>query len=329
MRWIKQGLIFAPDARYEWMASHAQLPVVEAIGDERLRIYFGTRDSRNRTVPTFIEVAAAEPRNVLYVHDKPVLGLGELGCFDDSGVIPAWIVNHAGRKYLYYIGVNTGVTIPYRYSIGLAVSSDGGLIFCRAFAGPIVDRAAEEPHLCTSPCVLIENRTWKMWYAAGLKWEVLDGKPEPFYNIRYSESADGVHWRRPGLVALDLMPDEGGIGRPCVVPGPGLYRMWFSFRGPRDYRTNKANSYRIGYAESGDGIAWTRTSEAAGIDVSEVGWDSEMVAYPYVYQHRERLYMVYNGNGFGKSGFGFAVADPADPTWAASEGPTRQTRDPN
>jgi hypothetical protein len=315
MRWIKQGLIFAPDGRYEWMTSHAQLPVVDRIDGERLRIYFGTRDSHNRARPTFLEVSAADPCQVLYIHDQPVLSLGELGCFDDSGVIPAWIVNHAGLKYLYYIGVNVGATVPYRNSIGLAVSSDGGLTFRREHTGPVADRIAAEPHLCASACVLVENRTWKMWYTSGLKWELFDGKPEPFYNIRYAESEDGVNWQRPGRVSIDLAsPEEGGISRPCVVPDSDLYRMWFSCRGANGYRANKAHSYRIGYAESRNGITWTRKDELAGIDVAEQGWDAEMVAYAHVYKWRGRMHMIYNGNGFGRSGFGYAIADPSERT---------------
>jgi hypothetical protein len=149
-----------------------------------------------------------------------------------------------------------------------------------------------------------------MWYAAGLKWELIDGKPEPFYHICYAESEDGVSWQRPGRVSIDLVPpEEGGVGRPCVVPGTDLYRMWFSFRGARDYRTNRAHSYRIGYAESFDGVAWTRKDELAGIDVAEQGWDSEMIAYPYVYWRQGSVHMIYNGNGFGRSGFGYAVGD--------------------
>ena len=315
MRWIRQGLIFAPDGRYEWMASHAQLPVVDLIGEQRLRIYFGTRDSQNRSVLTFIEVSADEPRDVLHVHDRPVLRLGELGCFDDSGVIPAWIVNCEGLKFLYYIGVNVGTTVPYRYAIGLAISADAGQTFTRACTGPVVDRLASEPHLCTSPCVLLEKGVWKMWYAAGLEWRVIEGKPEPLYNIRYTESRDGIIWQRPGRVAIDLRsPEEGGIGRPSVVLGQDLYRMWFSARGVSDYRTNRANSYRIGYAESCDGVTWIRKDELVGIDVAGQGWDSEMLAYPYVYRWRGNMYMVYNGNGFGRSGFGYAIADSAERT---------------
>jgi hypothetical protein len=41
-------------------------------------------------------------------------------------------------------------------------------------------------------------------------------------------------------------------------------------------------------------------------DVSEEGWDSEMMCYPYVFDHKGERYMLYNGNGYGKSGFGIA-----------------------
>ena len=309
-RWTKRGRIFSPDGRYDWMTSHAQLPVADPIDESRMRIYFGTRDSRNRSRPTFLEVSASDPTRVLYVHDRPVLDLGEIGCFDDSGVIPAWMAARDGLKWLYYVGVSVGVTTPYHYAIGLAVSSDGGCTFRRAFCGPVADRTSTEPYLCTSPCVLVEDGIWKMWYACGLRWELVDGKPEPAYHIRYAESDDGVNWTRPGRISIDFASEtEGGIGRPSVLPGPQGYQMWFSYRGRREYRSNISQTYRIGYAESPDGLSWTRRDDLAGIAVGPDVWDSEMVAYPFVYRRGERLNMLYNGNGFGRSGFGYAFAD--------------------
>jgi hypothetical protein len=67
--------------------------------------------------------------------------------------------------------------------------------------------------------------------------------------------------------------------------------------------------YRIGYAESDDGINWQRKDDKVGIDVSDEGWDSEMVAYPYVFEHDGEKYMLYNGNGYGETGFGYAVLE--------------------
>lgn len=310
MKWIKKGLIFKPDHHFPWMVSHAQVPIVEQVDSQKLRIYFGTRDAENRTTVTFIEVDTNEPNNILYVHDRQVLGLGKLGCFDDSGAMPSWIVNRGSEKWLYYIGWNVGVTVPYRNSIGLAISVDGGLTFERAFEGPILERTNIEPHFVANPCVLVENGIWRMWYLSTVCWEIHDGRPEPYYHIKYAESTDGITWRREGRVCIDFKsPEEGGISRPCVIKDGGLYRMWYSYRGGKDYRTRGKNSYRIGYAESTDGVVWKRQDERVGIDVSESGWDSEMIEYPYVFDYMSNRYMFYNGNGFGRSGVGYAVLD--------------------
>lgn len=310
MKWKKKGLIYSPDNnnRDDWRVTHAQVPIVDKVNEEILRVYFGTRDSCNRTVTTYLEIEADNPQNIIYVHDKPVLNVGELGCFDDSGAMPSWIVNQDGVKYLYYIGWNQGVTVGYRNSIGLAVSHDGGKSFTRLYQGPIVDRTKTEPHFCAAPCVLVEDGLWRMWYLSCVKWVVYKDRSEPFYHIKYAESGDGINWERQGIVAIDFKsPDEAGIVRSSVLHEEGIYKMWYSYRKLQDYRTYRASSYRIGYAESNDGVQWQRMDETVGIDVSDEGWDSQMLAYPYVYKYKGHTYMVYNGNGFGQSGFGYAV----------------------
>src|SRR5688572_21422920 len=194
MQWVKKGRIFSADNQYEWMAHHASVPIADQVDDRVLRIYFGPRDRQGRTRPAFIDVEAGKPSNVLYVHDRPVLDLGKPGAFDDSGVMPSCIVNDGERKYLYYTGWNLGVTVPYRLSVGLAVSTNGGLTFDRLFEGPIVDRTRIEPYSCLSPFVLHDEGTWKMWYASTTAFVAVDGRQEPQYQIRYAHSADGIEW---------------------------------------------------------------------------------------------------------------------------------------
>jgi sucrose-6-phosphate hydrolase SacC (GH32 family) len=101
---------------------------------------------------------------------------------------------------------------------------------------------------------------------------------------------------------------EGGISRPSVLIEDGIYKMWFSARAITDYRENRERSYRIYYAESTDGIHWTRKDDEVGIDVSEdpKAWDYSMIEYPLVVQHRGRKIMFYNGNHFGQTGVGYA-----------------------
>ena len=308
--------MFAPDGRYPWSLTHAQVPIAHDNGDGTLRVFFGTRDAMNRTRTSFIDVDIDDPRRIRYVHDRPVMELGALGCFDDSGVMPSWMVERGGALYLYYIGWNVGQTVPYRNAIGLAVSHDGGRSFERCFDGPIMDRTAREPHFVACPTVLVEGDLWRMWYLGCTGWVMEKGKAEPLYHLRYAESDDGITWRRDGIIAIDYRDEEeGGLVRPSIVAettgGAPLYRMWFSRRAARGYREDPSKSYRLGYAESRDGISWERMDGRAGLDVSPEGWDSAMLCYPYVYRHGGRLNLLYNGNGFGASGVGWAVWEDA------------------
>jgi hypothetical protein len=303
-------LIHAVDGTLWWAQSHAQLPTVDVVSD-RLRVYFSSRDAGNRSRIGFIEVDAGDPKRILYVHPEPILDLGPVGTFDDSGVMPSWLVKHGGRTWLYYVGWNVRNTVPYHNSVGLAVSDDG-VMFDKCFAGPIMERTAHEPLFCATSCVLVEDGVWRNWYLSCTEWISVRGRLEPRYHLKYAESGDGVHWEREGVVAIDYRDaEEGGIVRASVIKQGALFKMWYSYRGRIDFRSDSSRSYRIGYAESADGLRWTRLDHLNGIEVSGSGWDSFMLAYPHVVDIRGRLHMFYNGNGFGQSGIGFAVA--ADP----------------
>jgi len=299
MKWIKKGLILEPAERLDWMVTHASLPFAEKIEGDIYRIYFYGRDYQNRSQPGYIEIDINEPQKILSITEKPVLNLGSLGAFDDSGVMPSWIINHDSKKYLYYTGWNQGVTVPFYFYVGLAISGDGGENFERFSKAPILGRNDVDPYLTASPCVIIENGVWRMWYCSGMGWVIENDKPKHYYHVKYAESRDGIHWEREGVVCIDFKSkDEYAIARPCVLKEDDIYKMWYSYRG---------ESYRIGYAESGDGIHWERKDDEAGIDVSESGWDSEMIEYAFVFEHKGKKYMLYNGNEYGKTGLGYAI----------------------
>jgi hypothetical protein len=298
-QWDKAGLLFEAASQRPWLRSHAAMPIVERIGRDALRMYFSARDERNRAHIGFCEIEAGDVWSVRAVAETPCLGPGALGTFDDSGVTSACLIEVGAEKYLYYSGWSLGVTVPFYLGIGLAVSRDGGRSFTRVSTAPILDRDEVDPYLTASPFVLVENDVWRMWYVSGSRWAVEDGVPKHYYRIKYAESADGRHWRRANVVCIDYAsPDEHAIARPCVVKDGRTYRMWFSARGDR---------YRLGYAESLDGITWARDDGAVDLDISRTGWDSEMIAYPFVFEHRTRLTMLYNGNGYGRSGVGYAI----------------------
>ncbi len=294
----KLGVVFRSVGQYPWMASHAANPVAEPRGGDVYRVYFGCRDRDNRSHVAFVDVELGDRVRVLDVAREPALTPGAAGTFDDSGTSMGCLVRDGSRTFLYYLGWNLGVTVPWRNSVGLAVREGDDGPFVKHSPAPIVDRAHVDPYTLSYPCVLRDGRRWKMWYGSNLAW----GKHETdmFHVIKYAESDDGIHWRREGVVAIDLnLPTEYALCRPWVVKDGLSYRMWFCYRG---------TAYRLGYAESDDGIHWTRRPELVGLDVSAEGWDSEMVAYASLCRHCGRDYLFYNGNRYGLTGFGVAVA---------------------
>jgi hypothetical protein len=279
------------------MLTHAANPTVDLIGGNLIRVYFGTRDSRNRS---HIGAAVFEMNGIFRLIDltsSPVIAPGKLGSFDDSGASMGSLVRYSNALYLYYLGWNLGVTVPWRNSIGLAVSEDNGLSFRRYSPAPIMDRSAVDPFSLSYPWVLREGSRWRMWYGSNLSWG--SKKHDMMHVIKHAESDDGLNWRRDGRIILPLSGlDEYALTRPCVIHEGGSYRMWFTHRG----WTNM-----IGYAESADGLNWERHEQIASLDVSDDGWDAEMLAYPCIFGLRGTRYMLYNGNEYGKSGFGIAV----------------------
>ena len=304
--WHKKGQIFNVDGAFEWNKTHAQVPVVDVLSD-RLRIYYATRNNAGKSNVSYIEVDKENPSQLLFQNEKPLFEFGKLGAFDDSGIMPSCIINVGDQKYLYYIGWTTRQSVPFQNAVGLAISEDGGKTFQKISEGPIISINHKEPYFSGTSFVMFDEEKYKMWYLSCIRWQVFDGKPEPIYNIKYAESPDGINWSQTGKVAIELNGDEGGLVSATVVKEDHKYKMWFGKRKKSDYRTNSENAYRIGYAESANGIDWERKDALSGIDISSEGWDSEMISYPYVCRNKETLMLFYNGNGFGKSGFGYAI----------------------
>ncbi|MBC7488711.1 MAG: hypothetical protein H7240_00400 [Glaciimonas sp.] len=298
MHWKKLGQVFEPDGTIPWMTTHAAMPFAEHIEGDIFRVYFSSRDEGNRSYTGSLLLDLNNPKQILHLDTEPLLSPGNLGAFDDSGALASWVVSTAENALMYYVGFNLGVTVPFRNAVGVARRNSNGR-WERLFEGPIVDRTMHEPHFCASCCVLPGEDFWRMWYLSCTGWRMRKGKPEHRYHIKYAESSDGINWRRDGFVSIDFANDhEYAISRPSVIRDNHRWRMWYSFRG---------QSYRIGYAESEDGRQWERLDGQVGIDVSKTGWDSEMIEYPFVFENKGQRYMLYNGNGYGKTRFGLAV----------------------
>ena len=307
VRWRKLGLIFRPDPTRTWMHSHAALPVVFPLGKGRIRVYFSSRDDRNRSHIGYFEISLDEPRRIMSISESPVLAPGPLGYFDDHGVYASSLVEAEGALYLYYVGWNPGPPPLFYPSIGLATSCDGGRTFERASPAPILARSDQDPWMVSAPFVLREGERWRMWYISGLGWEQGENGLWSRYHIKMAESTDGVRWVRDGHIAIPLAEGESNVSRMCVLRDGSRYAGWYGYCA--------GHEYRIGYAVSTDGRTWDRLDRLSGLTPSESqnDFDSAAVEYPYVVVHNGRRFMFYNGNRFGADGIGLAVDDSRAP----------------
>ena len=303
MPWKKLGLVFCPENNAPWMVSHAVNPIAEQIQDDQYRIYFSSRDIKNRSSIGFVEIDINSPNKILRVSENPVVSPGELGSHDYDGVSIACIVSAEDKKYLYYLGWCLCQSVPWSNTIGLAISLEN-TDYTKYSQAPLLGRDAVDPISTSYPWVIYEDGKWKMWYGTHLKWNDLTKIDLFDHVIKYAESDDGIHWNKSNHIAIniDKVNGEYAISKPCVLKEDGIWKMWYSYRGVK---------YKIGYAESTNGIDWVRKDELVGITISQEGWDSESIEYPFVFKHKDKKYMLYNGNDYGKTGFGIAVWEDA------------------
>jgi hypothetical protein len=308
--WQRKGLILQPNSAISWMSRNTYAPTADVHEEDGfIRIYFSGWGHSLIGRVGYVDVEIDNPREIIGVCEKPVLEPGRLGTFDEHGVSPACVLDVEDKKHLYYFGFQRtetpGVHLVFA---GLAISSDNGKSFERYSQAPILPRIREDPWLRSSVSVMRDGGMFRMWYTSALGWmEIgenaqLSKKVYPSYIVRHTTSLDGISWSTDLHNCIELTAkDEFGIGRPCVIKEGGKYRMWYSLR-------SIVHAYRIGYAESDDGLAWQRSDDIGGMRPSpKLSWDSEMVCFGEVALVKGKKLLFYNGNRHGMTGIGFAT----------------------
>ncbi|MFH1612617.1 MAG: hypothetical protein ABIB46_02615 [bacterium] len=318
MKWLKIGKIFDPT---EFNLSnncfqYAQSPQA-LVFDNFVRIYFSTREKDVKNDKYLSHISFVDMtknfKEIIKVSKNIVIELGKLGCFDEHGIFPMNVFRCRDKIYGYTCGWNRRVSVAVDTSIGFAISQDDGITFQKIGDGPILTSSLHEPCLVGDPFVNIFENTFHMWYIFGIHWKKFskEDAPDRVYKIGHATSKDGIVWEKEDgkqIITNKLNIDESQA-LPTVIKFDSKYHMFFCYRQSFDFRENKSRGYRIGYAFSDDLKTWIRDDKNVGIDVSEGEWDSDMQCYPHVFECDSKIYLLYNGNEFGKYGFGIAVLE--------------------
>ncbi|HEX2841181.1 hypothetical protein [Hyphomicrobium sp.] len=300
-RWRKLGRIYEPRAIHPKLVSHAANPLAVPLGGDLYRIYFSSRDEEKRSSVGFVDFDMAK-REIVRECKEPVIEHGPRGSYYEHGISVGCWYEVDGQRYILFMGWQNPPGGHWRGDIGrLCIEPDGSLT--PDGATPLLGSNEIDPISLSYPWV--ERRPeggYRMWYGSTVSWDA--GNGEMLHVINHAVSQDGHHWHREGLAVPFALGEVQAFSRPTVVGDAASgYRMWFSYRGA------PGRTYRIGCAASRDGEAWSLRMTESGIDVSAEGWDSEMIEYPFVFRHGGQVFMLYNGNGFGQTGFGLAVLE--------------------
>jgi len=311
-KWKKLGKVFDP-TKYkggEWMQEFAQAPAT-LVFEKFVRVYFACRPLRDKngqyvSYTGFVDLNRNNLREIINISKKPIFKLGETGTFDEFGTYPTSVIRNGKQILAYFGGWTRCESVPFTVAIGKAVSHDNGVSFKKYGHGPILSFDLDEPFIISGPKIRKFNDIWYLFYIAGKKWVLDDGKPEPVYRIRMATSKDGINWKKHGkdLIKTKIEKNEAQAS-PDVIYYQGKYHMFFCYRYSTNYRNKRG--YRIGYASSDNLIDWVRDDKKVGIDISKNGWDDESIAYPHVFELDGNLHMFYLGNQVGRYGFGLAT----------------------
>lgn len=316
MKWTKLGKLFDPTehALPNRCTQYAQSPQA-LVRDWGVRFYFSTRE-RDASGKYLSHIAyadyAPDLKTLLGVCGGTVIPLGGLGSFDEHGIFPVHILEHGGKLLAYTTGWSRRAAVSAESAIGYAWSEDDGRTFTKLGEGPVLTASLHEPFLVADPFIVSEAGLLHMFYIYGLRWKQHPDEPEPdrVYKIARATSTDGVRWKRASRPIIpDALDEDECQALPTLFRHGGRWHMYFCFREYAGFRTQPGKGYRLGYAHSADLEHWVRDDAAAGISLSDSGWDSSMMCYPTVFRHQGRIYMAYNGNEFGRLGFGLAVLE--------------------
>lgn len=313
MKWKKRGIVFDVNNKelVDYCFDFAQSPQA-LVFDNFIRIYFSTRkkDSSGKFLSyvAFVDMDK-DMKKIINISKDEIISLGSLGCYDEHGIFPFNVLRDDDVILGYIGGWSRRVSVSVETSIGLAISKNDGLSFQRIGDGPVLTSSLNEPFLVGDPFVKKIGSLYYMWYIYGVGWKNYknDVGNQRIYKIGYAISENGIDWKKDSnQIIEDRIDLDECQALPTIFFHKEKYHMYFCYRNASDFRNNKNNSYKIGYAYSVDLKKWIRNDSLSGLDIVKDGWDSEMQCYPHTFNCDNRIFMLYNGNSFGKYGFGLA-----------------------
>ncbi len=301
IKFLKLGQIYDPRKKsyHSKLLTHASNPVPVLLNGDVFRIFYSARDSHNRSSVGALDFDIIK-RKILKIHKKPIVTYDSTPSYFSDGISLGNLFKLNNKKAISFMGWRTMEDGSWKGEIGF-FSLTNKLFLDKVSPKPIIQTDTDIDPISLSYPWILETRSsnFLAWYGSTIGHDKKNSKM--IHAIHKAHSNDGLLWKKDGLALSFQNQKLQMMSRPSIsFNESGDYEMWFS------YRSGNGDSYRIRLAESADGEKWSQSETPDLLNISNSGWDSEMIEYPYVFIHKKKKYMLYNGNGFGKTGFGLA-----------------------
>lgn len=304
MKAKKMGFVYCAKGEQSWWKTHLMAPAPMIYDNYTIRVFVGCWDKNGISRIGYIDVDRENPCKVLKISERPVLDIGDIGCFDDNGVFPAHVYKISDHEVrLYYTGFQKGDKISFYNFTGCAISCDNGNNFQRLSKAPTLDRADEGLYTRAGQSIYpATDGGFHCVYSAGSGWYYIGGKERPIYEVFYQKSNDGIHLLENGtkIIGCDLNV-EHGLGRPQIIQLGEYYWVFYTRRIIENMR------YFLGCARTKDFKNWERRDDVfKDISFGESGsFDEKMIYFPGVVKvSNTEAYCFYTGNHYGEDGLG-------------------------
>ena len=268
-----------------------------------IEIYAGLRGSNGISHPYKLEASLNDPLKIVDYSRESILELGEIGSFDEHGIVPTYIQDFGKTQYLHYAGYQKSKSAPFLIFSGKAVSNNYGKSWDKLSNTPYLDR--NNSNTCFRVIHTIVNFEGKDFYffGGGSTWVRIEKRLVPMYDIKLLIREKNSS---PKSVEKTVIPLNGlrRIGRPNIYTrkrGFGMFLSTQSFEG----------QYRIAHTFSHDLLNWE--SDLVPVNIKNLPIScSEMTAYPNILMGEAVSYLFFNGNKMGLDGIHVATITTSD-----------------
>jgi hypothetical protein len=223
------------------------------------------------------------------------------GTFDDEGVMPADVVRTSHGAKLLYSGWNSRNTVPYHNSTGLADLDESGDLI-RTGRGPVMERNWQFPYLAVTPTVW-GSGPFHCIYVNGDGWFHTGAETyEPLYSLRYAYSDNLTVWKRDDTKLVSWSDSRPCHSNPCHLSARGRDIIVYCDRAASDYRADADSGYEIAALIFEPATVSATKLEIEWTEERLIGMNDQMRAYPEVFEWEGDLFLLTNGNGFGRTG---------------------------